>query len=1130
MRSLYLLFAAAFLSFAPGKIFTSSPQTVPFIQDWTNTGLISLDDNWNGVNGIIGYRGDNLTGGTATDPQTILSDVGPVVDVIANQSNPNTQATGGVAEFDGIANPTIALQGSGTADAPNIVLYLNTSGFQNITVAYNVRDIDGSADHAIQAVALQYRVGNSGDFINVPAGFVADATSGQKLASWVTAVNAVLPSGANNASEVQIRVITSNAVNNDEWVGIDDISITGSPIGGNSNESDIIFNPGFIGPTNINYLNYQATDITDANSLEVAQFTIRDGGAGTDADALETILTNLTLSLGNSSNLRRVALYDGTIELGEVAAGSSNVFNGLTLSTGTDGGSKTISVRVTFQSMVTDNAQFQFAVTSATADNAGSGFAAANAGGASSSITGDDNRIEVVADRLAFAQNTTTPTALNAAMSPAVTVSANDINGNRDLDFTEQIRITSSGTLTGSPVDVAAVSGLATFSTLTHTVIGTGLTLNAERTTGGDWDVVSASFDITASTTASDYFRTAQTGDWDQLSTWESSSDNSNWIAATLIPTSAANIIDIRATHTVTVGAAASADQVIIRSGGQLTTTPGTLTVNDGTGDDVIVEAGGVYLVGAGGSIPVYNASATVNINTLGILRISRTGYTGAGAGMNSSAYVYQTGAIAEYTLSNTFAASGVTFFPNAGPTTFPVFRITTDISGNIGGGSPTVFNGVFEANGNINFTGVGTKTFRNGILGTGNITGTGSAPFVINGLGAILGGSGSLTVPAPALTFGPATQVIVATDKTITGNVAMLPGTFIELGASNLTITGSLSGGSNLAYVRTNGTGSLHLLDIGAGPVVFPIGNSTYNPVSVANGSGADFSARVEDVLNDVQPPFNTDKAINRTWHIVPTGVLGVAPDVTFNFNDADDNQLANPAAYHGDPIRDVQFWHYEAGNWSAVSGAISLAPAEGAQSITLSNYYFYGPVAIAKITGPLPVKFGNIRAYTKGMGINVEWTNLTEKDVVSYSVERSANGIDFVSIGTAQPLRNDGGEASYAWLDANPHPGVNFYRIRSLEIDGKNLHSVIVRVDKKGGVLTLYPNPLTGSTLTMQIELPRGTYALQVSNAAGQVVYRRNLVHNGGRQAETVELAQLIPGIYYVSINDRVISFIKK
>src|SRR5215475_10002568 len=104
----------------------STPQTLPFSQNWSNTGLITTDDNWSGVPGIVGFRGDDLTTVTATDPQTILADgSGTPVDVIANQTNPNTQATGGVAEFDGIANPCIALQGSGTADAPHIVISIN---------------------------------------------------------------------------------------------------------------------------------------------------------------------------------------------------------------------------------------------------------------------------------------------------------------------------------------------------------------------------------------------------------------------------------------------------------------------------------------------------------------------------------------------------------------------------------------------------------------------------------------------------------------------------------------------------------------------------------------------------------------------------------------------------------------------------------------------------------------------------------------------------------------------------------------------------------------------------------------------------------------------------------------------
>jgi hypothetical protein len=204
----------------------STPQTLPFSQNWSNTGLITTDDNWSGVPGIVGFRGDDLTTVTATDPQTILADgSGTPVDVIANQLNPNALATGGVAEFDGIANPVVALQGSGTADAPHLVISINTTGFSGIVVAYNLRDVDGSADNAVEPVALQFRVGASGNYTNIPAGFVADATTGPNLATLVTPVSVTLPAAANNQPLVQIRIITTNAIGNDEWVGIDDLLI-----------------------------------------------------------------------------------------------------------------------------------------------------------------------------------------------------------------------------------------------------------------------------------------------------------------------------------------------------------------------------------------------------------------------------------------------------------------------------------------------------------------------------------------------------------------------------------------------------------------------------------------------------------------------------------------------------------------------------------------------------------------------------------------------------------------------------------------------------------------------------------------------------------------------------------------
>ena len=205
-------------------------QVLPFSQDWSNTALLDTNDDWSGVPGIIGYRGDNLTGATGTDPQTlILDDPGLVVDVNVNQTNPNTYTTGGVAEFE-IADPVVALQGSGTADAPYLQIFLNTIGKASIMVSYNLRDIDGSADNAVQPVALHFRAGTTGDWTNVPAAFVADASEGPSLATLVTPVNVVLPVEAENQANLQIRIMTTNAPGSDEWIGIDDISVTGTDI------------------------------------------------------------------------------------------------------------------------------------------------------------------------------------------------------------------------------------------------------------------------------------------------------------------------------------------------------------------------------------------------------------------------------------------------------------------------------------------------------------------------------------------------------------------------------------------------------------------------------------------------------------------------------------------------------------------------------------------------------------------------------------------------------------------------------------------------------------------------------------------------------------------------------------
>jgi Carboxypeptidase regulatory-like domain len=207
----------------------------PFSQNWTTTSLITVNDDWSGVPSINGFRGDGLTAGTGVDPQTVLvADSPGVIDVNANQTNPNTFATGGVTEFDGIANPTVAIFGSGTGRAPYIDIRLNTTGCADpsnrVNVAYNLRDIDGSTDNSVQPAALHYRVGNAGAYTNVPAGFVADASTGPSLATLVTPVSVALPVDSLGQAQVHVRIMTTDAVGNDEAIGVDDINVTCSTV------------------------------------------------------------------------------------------------------------------------------------------------------------------------------------------------------------------------------------------------------------------------------------------------------------------------------------------------------------------------------------------------------------------------------------------------------------------------------------------------------------------------------------------------------------------------------------------------------------------------------------------------------------------------------------------------------------------------------------------------------------------------------------------------------------------------------------------------------------------------------------------------------------------------------------
>lgn len=430
--------------------------------------------------------------------------------------------------------------------------------------------------------------------------------------SGLTATNHIV-SGLTSSTTYYYRVKIVNAGGDSAWSGVEEVT-TLAP------GSDIVVNSSYGYSSNIDYKLYQVATISNtSHSIGVFQFIIRDGGSIVSTDSKTTELNAISFNVTNVSNIRSAALFFGNTLINATPSigGSTISFSGLsgTNVTALDGSTKTITLRVTFNTIVTDNQQMQFTIASATANAIGTIFDATNAGGATSSITGDRNRIEVTADRLLFVQIPTN-VVVSGVMTPSPTVSACDVNGNRDLDFTTATSITSSGTLAGSPVSGTISAGLITFSGLVHTVAQTGRQLTVASSGLLFNSSLSTTFDVTD--VANGTYRTLTTGTWPTTgtATWERLVAGS-WTSATPAAGTTDLLIIRHAITTNGAFAATGGTKMKIENGGTFNAghncTFNSLTIE--SGGKIVITNPAVEILATTGTVTV-DSGGTVTINS----------------------------------------------------------------------------------------------------------------------------------------------------------------------------------------------------------------------------------------------------------------------------------------------------------------------------------------------------------------------------------------------------------------------------------------------------------------------------------------------------------------------------------
>ncbi len=300
-----------------------------------------------------------------------------------------------------------------------------------------------------------------------------------------------------------------------------------------------------------------------------------------------------------------------------------------------------------------------------------------------------------------------------------------------------------------------------------------------------------------------------------------------------------------------------------------------------------------------------------------------------------------------------------------------------------------------------------------------------------------------------------------------------------------------------------------------------FPIGNaSLYRPVSILSLSGA-ANFRAQYFLSNPKTIFGAametglqQVSVCEYWDI-DDGAATITGRVRLNFGGS-----CNSAPYVTDAAS-LRLAHWNGSEWDNLgNAAATLTSVEGSLTSTFS------PFTIGTINGalnPVPVKFSSIKAYEKTTGVQIDWTSYQEENLADYVIERSANGSVFLAIGSV-PAVGSTSIIHYDFFDASPLPGINYYRIKPVDIDTRFSYSNIVKVnlDKSNTSFSLYPNPVTGSVVSIQTsELRKGNYSVKIYSLAGQEIYGQRFDHIGGAINQTIHLpAATVSGMYSLQL----------
>jgi hypothetical protein len=178
------------------------------------------------------------------------------------------------------------------------------------------------------------------------------------------------------------------------------------------------------------------------------------------------------------------------------------------------------------------------------------------------------------------------------------------------------------------------------------------------------------------------------------------------------------------------------------------------------------------------------------------------------------------------------------------------------------------------------------------------------------------------------------------------------------------------------------------------------------------------------------------------------------------------------------------------------------------------------------------LPVTLVSFDVKKDNKTVLAEWKTTNESNNNYFSIERSADQRTFVSIGVVNANRNLNRSLQYQFIDKYPLEGINYYRLKQVDLGGSYKYSLIRQVEfrKSGPTSQLFPTLATDNIKVQLGSIPSGV-TCSIINSAGMVVKQ----FKPSTASFNVSVQTLRKGVYIFKImnangNEESLRFVKQ